>query len=126
MSSVSLEPPLVMVALARKRFITPIVSANGRFAVNVLRLDQQAGAPRHPKQLADRPAAAADAGAPAIGTGHAAVPLVTALPLLSNAVQVTMRVGSEGSTALVLVRSSRYTAVVNESARETSHFAPTS
>jgi flavin reductase (DIM6/NTAB) family NADH-FMN oxidoreductase RutF len=41
MSSVSLDPPLVMVALARKRFITPIVSANGRFAVNVLRHDQQ-------------------------------------------------------------------------------------
>lgn len=42
MSSVSLEPPLVMVALARKRFITPIVAANGRFAVNVLGHDQQA------------------------------------------------------------------------------------
>jgi 3-hydroxy-9,10-secoandrosta-1,3,5(10)-triene-9,17-dione monooxygenase reductase component len=42
MSSVSLEPPLVMVALARKRFITPIVDATGRFAVNVLRHDQQA------------------------------------------------------------------------------------
>lgn len=42
MSSVSLDPPLVMVALARKRFITPIVSTSGRFAVNVLRHDQQA------------------------------------------------------------------------------------
>jgi 3-hydroxy-9,10-secoandrosta-1,3,5(10)-triene-9,17-dione monooxygenase reductase component len=42
MSSVSLEPPLVMVALARRRFITPIVGARGRFAVNVLRHDQQA------------------------------------------------------------------------------------
>ena len=42
MSSVSLEPPLVMVALARRRFITPIVDATGRFAVNVLRHDQQA------------------------------------------------------------------------------------
>ena len=42
MSSVSLEPPLVMVALARKRFITPMVDASGRFAVNVLRHDQQA------------------------------------------------------------------------------------
>ena len=42
MSSVSLDPPLVMVALARNRFITPIVAANRRYAVNVLRADQQA------------------------------------------------------------------------------------
>ena len=42
MSSVSLDPPLVMVALARKRFITPLVAARGRYAVNVLRHDQQA------------------------------------------------------------------------------------
>jgi 3-hydroxy-9,10-secoandrosta-1,3,5(10)-triene-9,17-dione monooxygenase reductase component len=42
MSSVSLDPPLVMVALARTRFITPMVAAAGRFAVNVLRHDQQA------------------------------------------------------------------------------------
>jgi 3-hydroxy-9,10-secoandrosta-1,3,5(10)-triene-9,17-dione monooxygenase reductase component len=41
MSSVSLDPPLVMVALARRRFITPIVAARGRYAVNVLRHDQQ-------------------------------------------------------------------------------------
>lgn len=42
MSSVSLDPPLVMVALARKRFITPIVAASGRYAVNILRDNQQA------------------------------------------------------------------------------------
>jgi 3-hydroxy-9,10-secoandrosta-1,3,5(10)-triene-9,17-dione monooxygenase reductase component len=42
MSSVSLDPPLVMVALARTRFITPMVATAGRFAVNVLRHDQQA------------------------------------------------------------------------------------
>ncbi len=42
LSSVSLEPPLVMVALARKRVITPVVAATGRYAVNVLRHDQQA------------------------------------------------------------------------------------
>lgn len=42
MSSVSLDPPLVMVALARKRFITPLVAARGRYAVNILRHDQQA------------------------------------------------------------------------------------
>src|SRR5206468_16192 len=41
-SSVSLEPALVMVALDRRRFITPIVRAAGRYAVNVLGEDQQA------------------------------------------------------------------------------------
>jgi 3-hydroxy-9,10-secoandrosta-1,3,5(10)-triene-9,17-dione monooxygenase reductase component len=40
-SSVSLEPPLVMVALDRRRFITPMVRAAGRYAVNVLGADQQ-------------------------------------------------------------------------------------
>ncbi len=42
LSSVSLEPPLVMVALDRSRFITPMVRALGRYAVNVLGEDQQA------------------------------------------------------------------------------------
>jgi 3-hydroxy-9,10-secoandrosta-1,3,5(10)-triene-9,17-dione monooxygenase reductase component len=41
-SSVSLEPALVMVALDRRRFITPMVRAAGRYAVNVLGSDQQA------------------------------------------------------------------------------------
>jgi 3-hydroxy-9,10-secoandrosta-1,3,5(10)-triene-9,17-dione monooxygenase reductase component len=36
LSSVSLEPPLVIVALDRRRFITPIVHQAGRFAVNIL------------------------------------------------------------------------------------------
>ena len=40
-SSVSLEPALVMVALDRRRFITPMVRAAGRYAVNVLGEDQQ-------------------------------------------------------------------------------------
>jgi flavin reductase (DIM6/NTAB) family NADH-FMN oxidoreductase RutF len=44
MSSVSVDPPLVMVALASTRFITPLIEAHGRFAVNVLRYDQQATA----------------------------------------------------------------------------------
>src|SRR3990172_7510414 len=54
LSSVSLDPPLVMVALDRRRFITPSVRAAGRFAVNVLGEDQQAlsvcfsGAPVQP------------------------------------------------------------------------------
>lgn len=42
LSSVSLEPPLVMVALDRRRFITPMVRERGRYAVNVLGAGQQA------------------------------------------------------------------------------------
>lgn len=54
LSSVSLQPPLVMVALDRRRFITPAVQQAGRYAVNVLPEDQQAlsdcfaGAPVQP------------------------------------------------------------------------------
>jgi len=54
LSSVSLDPPLVMVALDRRRFITPSVHRVGRFAVNVLGEGQQAmsdcfaGAPGSP------------------------------------------------------------------------------
>jgi len=42
LSSVSLEPPLVMIALDRRRFITPIIRAAGRYAVSILGEDQQA------------------------------------------------------------------------------------
>lgn len=42
LSSISLEPPLVMVALDRRRFLTPIVRGAGRYAVNILSEDQQA------------------------------------------------------------------------------------
>jgi len=42
LSSVSLDPPLVMVALDRSRFITPMVRTHGRYAVNILGHDQQA------------------------------------------------------------------------------------
>lgn len=42
LSSVSLDPPLVMVALDRRRFATPIVHRVRRFAVNVLGEGQQA------------------------------------------------------------------------------------
>ncbi len=42
LSSVSLDPPLVVVALDRRRFITPMVRATGRYAVNVLGAGQQA------------------------------------------------------------------------------------
>jgi len=42
LSSVSLDPPLVMVALDRSRFITPMVRTHGRYAVNVLGEGQSA------------------------------------------------------------------------------------
>jgi Conserved protein/domain typically associated with flavoprotein oxygenases, DIM6/NTAB family len=54
LSSVSLDPPLVMMALDRRRFLTPIVQAAGRYAVNILSEEQQAlsdcfaGAPVEP------------------------------------------------------------------------------
>lgn len=54
LSSVSLDPPLVMIALDRRRFLTPIVRTAGRYAVNILSEDQQAlsdcfaGAPVQP------------------------------------------------------------------------------
>ena len=41
LSSVSLVPPLVMIALDRRRFITPTVRAASRYAVNILAEDQQ-------------------------------------------------------------------------------------
>ena len=41
LSSVSLQPALVMVALDRRRFLTPIVRTSGRYAVNILSEDQQ-------------------------------------------------------------------------------------
>ncbi|MFL5673579.1 MAG: flavin reductase family protein [Chloroflexota bacterium] len=57
LSSVSLDPALVMVALDRRRFLTPIVRAAGRYAVSILSEDQQAlsdcfaGAPVEPGRL---------------------------------------------------------------------------
>lgn len=42
LSSVSLEPPLVMVALDRRRFITPTVRDAARFAISILAETQQA------------------------------------------------------------------------------------
>jgi 3-hydroxy-9,10-secoandrosta-1,3,5(10)-triene-9,17-dione monooxygenase reductase component len=42
LSSVSLHPPLVMVALDRRRFIVPMIRALGRYAVSVLGEGQQA------------------------------------------------------------------------------------
>lgn len=78
LSSVSLEPPLVMVAVDRTRRIAPALAAAGRFAVNVLSEDQQslsdcfAGAPVVP----DREAFC----------GAAWQPGRTGLPLLEGAI----------------------------------------
>jgi flavin reductase (DIM6/NTAB) family NADH-FMN oxidoreductase RutF len=40
-TSVSLDPPVVMIALGRKRSIVPAVDASRRYAVNILAEDQQ-------------------------------------------------------------------------------------
>lgn len=42
LAAVSLEPPLIMVALDRRRFITPMIRERGRYAINVLSESQQA------------------------------------------------------------------------------------
>jgi 3-hydroxy-9,10-secoandrosta-1,3,5(10)-triene-9,17-dione monooxygenase reductase component len=42
LASVSLDPPLVAIALDRRRFIVPPIEAAGRFAINVLTEHQQA------------------------------------------------------------------------------------
>jgi len=42
LTSVSLDPPLVMIALDRRRFIVPALEATGRYSVNILTEDQQA------------------------------------------------------------------------------------
>jgi 3-hydroxy-9,10-secoandrosta-1,3,5(10)-triene-9,17-dione monooxygenase reductase component len=41
LASVSLEPPIVTVALDRRRFILPAIDATGRFAVSILAEGQQ-------------------------------------------------------------------------------------
>jgi flavin reductase (DIM6/NTAB) family NADH-FMN oxidoreductase RutF len=54
LSSVSLEPPLVVIALDRRRFLTPIVRTAGRYGVSILSEEQRelsdcfAGAPVEP------------------------------------------------------------------------------
>ena len=78
LSSVSLEPPLVVVALDRRRYITPKIHAAGTFAVNVLG--------EHQEELAD-----CFAGAP-VQPGReefcaaAWTPGQTGLPLLDGAI----------------------------------------
>jgi flavin reductase (DIM6/NTAB) family NADH-FMN oxidoreductase RutF len=78
LSSVSLQPPLVMVALDRRRFITPTVRRAGRYAVNILAETQQAlsdcfaGAPVSPGREAF--------------CGAAWHPGATGLPLIDGAI----------------------------------------
>jgi flavin reductase (DIM6/NTAB) family NADH-FMN oxidoreductase RutF len=78
LSSVSLEPPLVVVALDRRRFITPIVHAAGRFAVSILGEHQQA--------LSDCFAGAAVTPGREAFCGAAWQPGETGLPLLDGAI----------------------------------------
>lgn len=78
LTSVSLDPPVVMIALGRKRFIVPAIDASRRYAVNILAEDQQwlsdcfAGANVNPSREAF-------CGAP----WH---PGATGLPLISGAI----------------------------------------
>ena len=78
LSSVSLEPPLVVVALDRRRFITPFIHAAGRFAVSILGEDQQA--------LSDCFAGAAVSPGRDDFCGAAWTPGSSGLPLLDGAI----------------------------------------
>jgi flavin reductase (DIM6/NTAB) family NADH-FMN oxidoreductase RutF len=78
LTSVSLEPPLVVVALDRRRFITPSVHETGRYAVNVLSEDQQG--------LSDCFAGAAVTPDRDAFCGAAWTPGPTGLPLLDGAI----------------------------------------
>ena len=57
-SSVSLDPPLVLVCIGRERSIHPVIARSGRFAVNILGEESQelsdcfAGAPHSPAKEA--------------------------------------------------------------------------
>ena len=78
LSSVSLEPPLVMVALDRRRHIVPAVRAAGRYAVNVLGEDQQ--------QLSDCCAGARLEPGLDVFCGASWKPGETGLPLIDGAI----------------------------------------
>jgi flavin reductase (DIM6/NTAB) family NADH-FMN oxidoreductase RutF len=40
-TSVSLDPPMILICVGRERSIHPVIAASGRFAVNILREDAQ-------------------------------------------------------------------------------------
>lgn len=113
LSSVSLDPPLVLVALDRRRRITPVVRERGGFAVNILGEGQQplsdcfAGAPVTP----DREAFC----------GAAWHPGASGMPLLAGAIATlectTVDVVPAGDHDLFIAR-------VDELASEDSHPLP--
>jgi flavin reductase (DIM6/NTAB) family NADH-FMN oxidoreductase RutF len=78
LSSVSLEPPLVVIALDRRRIMTPILRTSGRYGVNILAEDQQA--------LSDCFAGAAVEPGREAFCGASWHPGVTGVPLLDGAI----------------------------------------
>jgi flavin reductase (DIM6/NTAB) family NADH-FMN oxidoreductase RutF len=78
LSSVSLDPPLIMIALDRRRFITPTVHRERRFGVNVLGEGQQA--------LSDCFAGAAVTPDRDAFCGAAWTPGETGVPILAGAI----------------------------------------
>jgi flavin reductase (DIM6/NTAB) family NADH-FMN oxidoreductase RutF len=78
LASVSLDPPLVAIALDRKRFIVPTIDAAGRYAVNILT--------EHQRWLSDCFAGAAVTPDRDAFCGAAWHPGETGLPLLEGAI----------------------------------------
>jgi flavin reductase (DIM6/NTAB) family NADH-FMN oxidoreductase RutF len=103
LTSVSLEPPLVMVAIGHGRRIEPHIRATGRYAVNILAADQQ--------RLADCFAGAAVEPDREAFCGAEWVPGSTGLPLLRGAIAylecTTVRVISVGDHDLHIGRVDR-------------------
>jgi flavin reductase (DIM6/NTAB) family NADH-FMN oxidoreductase RutF len=78
LTSVSLDPAVVMIALDRKRFIVPAIDASRRYAVNILAEDQQ--------WLSDCFAGANVTPGRDAFCGAAWRPGVTGLPLIGSAI----------------------------------------
>jgi flavin reductase (DIM6/NTAB) family NADH-FMN oxidoreductase RutF len=78
LTSVSLDPPIVVIALGRKRFIVPAIDASRRYAVNILAEDQQ--------WLSDCFAGANVTPSREAFCGASWHPGVTGLPLISGAI----------------------------------------
>lgn len=78
LTSVSLDPPMVVIALDRKRFINPAIDASRRYAVNILAEDQQ--------WLSDCFAGATVTPNRAAFCGAALRPGITGLPLIGGAI----------------------------------------
>ena len=78
LTSVSLDPATVVIALDRKRFIVPAIEACGRYAVNVLAEDQQ--------WLSDCFAGASVTPGREAFCGAAWRPGLTGMPLLEGAI----------------------------------------